>query len=138
MVVRAGAHTLKHRVFPGRPDQIAHARDFTRRVLRPCPVLDEAVLLVSELATNAIEHTATADEGSFHETIYQGDSSLLIAVTDDGSDNVPRPGHQADTLAESGRGLELVELIADRWDHCGDGQGCTVWFELSWKQSEPG
>jgi anti-sigma regulatory factor (Ser/Thr protein kinase) len=60
----------KHRVFPGRPDQIAHARDFTRRVLGLCPVLDEAVLLVSELATNAIEHTATGNEGSFHVTIY--------------------------------------------------------------------
>jgi len=126
----------KHRAFPGRPDQIAHARDFTRRVLGPCPVLDEAVLLVSELATNAIEHTATADEGSFHVTIYQGDSSLLIAVTDDGSDNVPTPAHQGETLAETGRGLELVELIADRWDYCGDGHGRAVWFELSWKQSE--
>lgn len=128
----------KHRAFPGRPDQIAYARDFTRRVLGPCPVLDEAVLLVSELATNAIEHTATADEGSFHVTIYQGDSFLLIAVTDDGSDNVPTPGTQADTLAETGRGLELVELIADRWDYCGDGHSRTVWFELSWKQSESG
>jgi anti-sigma regulatory factor (Ser/Thr protein kinase) len=128
----------KHRAFPGRPEQIAYARDFTRRVLGPSPVLDEAVLLVSELATNAIEHTATADQGSFQVTIYQGESSLLIAVTDDGSDNVPTPGHQADTLAEAGRGLELVELIADCWDYCGDDHGRTVWFELSWKQPEPG
>jgi hypothetical protein len=69
-------------------------------------------------------------------TIYQGDSSLLIAVTDDGSDNVPMPEHQADTFAESGRGLELVELIADRWDHCGDEHSRTIWFELSWRQPE--
>jgi anti-sigma regulatory factor (Ser/Thr protein kinase) len=127
----------KHRAFPGRPDQIAHARDFTRRILGPCPVLDEAILLVSELATNAIEHTATANEGSFHVTIYQGDSSLLIAVTDDGSDDVPVPAHQAETFTETGRGLELVELIADRWGHCGDEHGRTVWFELPWKRSEP-
>ena len=126
----------KHRAFPGRPDQIVHARDFTRRVLGPCPVLDEAVLLVSELATNAIEHTATAYEGSFHVTIYQGESSLLIAVRDDGSDKVPMSGYEADTLAETGRGLELVELIADRWDHYGDEHSRTVWFELSWKQRE--
>ncbi|MGH3277492.1 MAG: hypothetical protein ACRDNZ_24605, partial [Streptosporangiaceae bacterium] len=43
----------KCRVFPGRKDQVAQARDFVRRTLGPCPVLDEAVLLVSELATNA-------------------------------------------------------------------------------------
>ena len=128
----------KRRAFPGRPDQIAHARDFTRRVLGRCPVLDEAVLLVSELATNAIEHTATADGGSFHVTIYKGGSSLLIAVTDDGSDSFPTLGQQTDALAETGRGLKLVELIADRWDYCGDGHGRTVRFELSWKQSESG
>ena len=126
----------KHRAFPGRPEQIAYARDFTRRVLGPCPALDEAVLLVSELATNAIEHTATAHEGSFHVTICRGDSTLLIAITDDGSDTIPMPGHEADALAETGRGLELVELIADRWDHCGDENSRTVWFELSWKHSE--
>ena len=126
----------KHRAFPGRPDQIAHARDFTRRVLEPCPVLDEAVLLVSELATNAIEHTATAEEGSFHVTIHQGDSSLMIAVTDDGSGNVPMPARPLETLAETGRGLELVELIADHWGHCGGEHGRTVWFELSVKPPE--
>lgn len=54
----------KHRTFPGRADQITRARDFTRRVLGSCPVLDEAVLLVSELATNAVEHTATGNEGN--------------------------------------------------------------------------
>jgi anti-sigma regulatory factor (Ser/Thr protein kinase) len=127
----------KHRAFPGRPDQIALARDFTRRVVGPCPVLDEAILLVSELATNAIEHTATANDGSFHVTICQGDSSLLIAVTDDGSDNVPMRAHPTNTLAEAGRGLELVELIADRWGHYGERQHCTVWFELSWTRSAP-
>jgi anti-sigma regulatory factor (Ser/Thr protein kinase) len=123
----------KRRVFPGRPDQIAHARDFTRRILGPCPVLDEAVLLVSELATNAIEHTATANRGSFHVTIHQSHSTLRIAVTDEGSDNVPTPAHPAASLAETGRGLELVELIADGWGHHGDESGRTVWFELRWK-----
>jgi serine/threonine-protein kinase RsbW len=126
----------KHRAFPGRPDQISHARDFTRRVLGPCPVLDEAVLLVSELATNAVEHTATAHGGSFHVTIYQNDASLLIAVTDDGSKDVPTPAHPADIFTETGRGLDLVDLIANRWGHCGDEYGRTVWFELVWEQPE--
>src|ERR1035441_137534 len=53
----------KRRVFPGRTDQIAKARDFTRRVLAPCPVLDEAILLASELAANAVAHTVTGGGG---------------------------------------------------------------------------
>ncbi|HEY5984860.1 MAG TPA: ATP-binding protein [Streptosporangiaceae bacterium] len=126
----------KHRVFPGRPDQIACARDFTRRILGPSPVLDEAILLVSELTTNALEHTATGAAGLFHVTIHLGDSSVVIAVTDNGSSDVPAPASAVQTLAEAGRGLELVELIADRWGHCGDENGRTVWFELPWKRPE--
>ena len=108
----------RRRVFPGRADQIAHARDFTRRTLGPCPVLDEAVLLVSELATNAVEHTATGNVGRFDVTICQGQTSLLIAIKDDGSSKMPLP-RPADALAEDGRGLGLVDLVADRWGYRG-------------------
>jgi serine/threonine-protein kinase RsbW len=92
---------------------------------------DEAVLLVSELTTNALEHTATGDAGSFQVTVYQGEVALLIAVKDDGSDKIPFPS-PADTLAEDGRGLGLVELIASRWGLCSDQHGRTIWFELRW------
>jgi anti-sigma regulatory factor (Ser/Thr protein kinase) len=125
----------RRRVFPGRADQIAHARDFTRRVLGGCPVLDEAVLLVSELATNAVEHTATGGAGSFDVTICQGQTSLLIAVKDDGSSKTPLP-RPADALAEDGRGLDLVDLVADRWGYCGNEHGRMVWFELRWRPHE--
>lgn len=121
----------KRRSFPGRPDQVAWARDFTSRTGGSCPVVDEAILLVSELATNALEHTATGFGGHFDVTILGGEKSLMIAVTDNGSDKVPvrRP---PDPEGASGRGLGLVELISDRWGHCGGRHGRTVWFELRW------
>ena len=118
----------RRRVFPGRADQIANARAFTRRTLGPCPVLDDAVLLVSELATNAVKHTRSGNAGSFYVTVCQGETSLLIAVEDEGSDGIPLP-RPADVLAEDGRGLGLVDLVADRWGHCSR----TVWFELRWE-----
>jgi anti-sigma regulatory factor (Ser/Thr protein kinase) len=121
----------KRRSFPGRPDQVARARDFTRRTLGPCPVIEEAVLLVSELVTNALEHTATGVGGLFDVTILGGEGSALIAVTDNGSDRVPVCG-ALDPAAEAGRGLGLVEFIAERWGHCGGRHGRTVWFELRW------
>ena len=117
------------RAFPGRADQIAPARDFTKRVLGPCRVTDEAVLLVSELATNALEHTSTADGGQFRVMICRNATWLLIGVSDNGSAKTPEPG-PLDPESETGRGLGLVELIADRWGYCGGEHGRTVWFTL--------
>lgn len=119
----------KQRAFPGRADQIAHARDFTKRMLGPCRMTDEAVLLVSELATNALEHTSTADGGQFRVTVCRYATSLLIGVSDNGSAKTPEPG-PLDPESETGRGLGLVELIADRWGYCGGEHGRTVWFTI--------
>jgi anti-sigma regulatory factor (Ser/Thr protein kinase) len=124
----------QRRTFPGRPDQVALARDFTRRAVGSCPVLDEAVLLVSELATNALEHTASGLGGSFDVTVLCGQNMLMIAVTDNGSDKIPAPGG-LDPASETGRGLELVSLIAARWGQRGGRHGRTVWFELRWETS---
>jgi anti-sigma regulatory factor (Ser/Thr protein kinase) len=119
----------KRRAFPGRADQIANARDFTRRVLASCPVLDEATLLVGELATNAVEHTATGSGGQFDVIIYRDETAIIIVVRDEGSDNAPA-SRPHDELAEDGRGLRLVERMADRWGYCGNERGRTIWLEL--------
>jgi anti-sigma regulatory factor (Ser/Thr protein kinase) len=123
---------FKRRVFPGRTEQIAQARDFTRRVLAPCPVLDEAILLASELAANAVAHTVTGSGGHFDVTIYRTETLVVIAVRDEGSDDTPA-ARPLDEVAEDGRGLGLVELIADRWGHCHNEHGRTIWLQLRWK-----
>jgi anti-sigma regulatory factor (Ser/Thr protein kinase) len=123
---------FKRRVFPGRAEQIAWARDFTRRVVAPCPVLDEAILLASELAANAVAHTVTGSGGHFDVTIYRAETLVVIAVRDEGSGGAPA-ARPLDKMAEDGRGLGLVELIADRWGHCGDEHGRTIWLQLRWK-----
>jgi anti-sigma regulatory factor (Ser/Thr protein kinase) len=96
-------------------------------------VLDEAVLLTSELCANALQHTASGNGGSFEVTVLRSDHSLRIEVRDDGAPTIPtvRP---ADDLEERGRGLELVALIASRWGQCGDEYGRSVFFELRWAQ----
>jgi anti-sigma regulatory factor (Ser/Thr protein kinase) len=124
------------RVFAGRQDQVARAREFIRRKIRPCPVLDEAVLLTSELCANALQHTASGNGGSFEVTVFRGDRSLRIEVRDDGAKTVPVVcmADDLDDPAENGRGLELVALIASRWGQCGDEYGRSVFFELRWEQ----
>ena len=124
------------RVFPGRHDQVARARAFVRAVLGPVPVLDEAVLLVSELCANALLHTASGHGGTFEVAIYPRPFSVRVEVRDCGAAQAPGIRQPADTCAEDGRGLGLVELLADRWGHSGDHDGRSVFFELHWTQHD--
>lgn len=55
-------------------------------------MLDDAVLLTSELCTNTLQHTASANGGSFEVTVYRGHDSLRIEVRDDGAKTVPTAG----------------------------------------------
>jgi anti-sigma regulatory factor (Ser/Thr protein kinase) len=116
-------------VFPGRREQVAHARRFVARALTGCSVTDEAILCVSELATNALLHTASGNEGEFEVIVQQGRSWIRIAVTDEGSSTTPTP-RALDATSGDGRGLGLVALIAHRWGHWADEHGRTVWCEL--------
>ena len=47
--------------YPGREDQVRHVRGAIAEYLAGCPAADDAVLVVSELASNAILHSASRD-----------------------------------------------------------------------------
>ena len=106
------------RAFPGSDNQVAQARLFVGQVLGGCPAADDAVLLTSELVTNAITHTASGTGGKVVVTVYRADTRVRVEVRDDGSDQVPavRPHGPA---GQSGYGLGLVELIAHCWGYRG-------------------
>jgi serine/threonine-protein kinase RsbW len=134
--------TPKRRVFPGTSEQVAVARHFVARVLDGCPAADDAVLCVSELASNAIRHTRTGCRGKFQVIIWRGLSSVCVAVLDEGSDSAPALAVCAPSgLAESGHGLLTVESLAAWWGHrpYRDGaiQGTAVWFCLDWNPVQP-
>jgi serine/threonine-protein kinase RsbW len=119
----------RHRVFPGDPGQVAHARRFVHRALAVHGPAEDAALLTSELATNAIQHTASGEGGTFEVIICKYPRTVRIAVVDAGSPSVPTlvpPGR----LNASGRGLALVEALARQWGHQGNQRGRAVWFEL--------
>jgi anti-sigma regulatory factor (Ser/Thr protein kinase) len=119
------------RRFPGRRDQVACARAFIRDVIGCCPLLDEAILLTSELCTNALQHSGSGNGGTFEVTIYHAPGSVRIEVSDDGSASTPAP-KTVDDCSEDGRGLEIVARIAHRWGQRGDEYGRCVYFELRW------
>ena len=119
------------RTFRGEQDQVASARDFVKRVVGRCPMLNEAVLLTSELCTNTLLHTASGQGGSFEVTVRYKDDSVRVEVRDDGSKNIPAV-RGLDEFSENGRGLALVDKIATRWGQNGDEHGRSVFFELRW------
>jgi len=115
----------RRRVFPGRHEQVAHARRFAGRALARCPVTDEATLCVSELATNALLHTGSGKDGKFEVIVQHGESWARVAVCDEGSPMAPA-ARALDAVSEDGRGLGMVALIADRWGQWGDEYSRTV------------
>ena len=105
------------------------ARSFVRRVLRDHDlVADAAILLVSELATNAVLHART----DFAVRLYLFRSDGLLVVRVEVEDANERPPMIAPTPAEatSGRGLLLVQRMAHGWGVDNSHDGKVVWFEV--------
>jgi anti-sigma regulatory factor (Ser/Thr protein kinase) len=89
-------------------------------------VLDEAELLVSELATNAVLHGTPPVSVQVE---CEGARGLQVSVTD-GSSDAPVQ-REAGPHDGSGRGMLLVDVISDRWGvHTGAREGKAVWFRL--------
>ena len=125
------------KLFRGEPRQVPAARAFVAAALAECPARETLPACVSELAANAVAHTASGAGGVFAvEVSRPAEGRALVAVTDLGGPGEPaiRPRNAGDELAESGRGLALVAACSSRWGYrdAGDGRGRTVWAEVTW------
>jgi anti-sigma regulatory factor (Ser/Thr protein kinase) len=87
-------------------------------------VADTAVLLTSEVVTNAIMHGRSVARLS----VTTGPSGVVVEVGDDESRR-PHVAEQDDE-ALNGRGLAIVDALARRWGVRPDGEGKVVWFEV--------
>jgi anti-sigma regulatory factor (Ser/Thr protein kinase) len=124
---------------PGFPEEISRARRWVREILGEQPCADDAVLIVSELGTNALRHTASGEpSGAFHVVLALSKHALAISVTDDGkSDTSPEVKHPGPE-ATQGRGLDMVSLLATHLDVRPSSHGQTVTAELVMPRSAPG
>jgi anti-sigma regulatory factor (Ser/Thr protein kinase) len=112
------------------------ARDRVRDRLRawklPGDTCCDAVLVVSELTTNAVLHA-----GGGHVLcglMLTGDERRLrIELHDEGGTPVRRPEHHVGLSEERGRGLFLVQHLADSWGSARSTRthGNVVWAELA-------
>ncbi|MEU2222021.1 ATP-binding protein [Streptomyces sp. NPDC018347] len=86
--------------------------------------------IVAELAANAVTHGLVPGR-DFQLLLYVVGDTLRIEVTDKRVDRLPHVG-QATPDGESGRGLLLVDALADRWGVSeGPAPRKTVWAEVN-------
>jgi anti-sigma regulatory factor (Ser/Thr protein kinase) len=113
---------LRH--YPPDVRSVRAARDFVRQMLADMPeVATRAVMVVSELAGNAVLHADT----SYSVCIGWNGRAVRGEVTD-GSRDEPavRPVHPG----HGGRGLMIVDAMADQWGVIPLRDGKVVWFEI--------
>lgn len=115
---------------PADPGSAGRARSFTAGRFAaagmPGAAVDIGLLLVSELATNALRHAGT----EFEVEVTATRTGVRVAVSDDSPQRPREPLVLPGPDAEGGRGLAIVDELADRWGVAGDPLGKTVWFEL--------
>ncbi len=113
---------------PSVPASVASVRRYVVGVCQAAgleELSDVAALLVSEVATNALVH------GSGDVRVQAVVTALLLRVeVSDDDPGLPSP-RQARELDEGGRGLALLDALAQRWGTDARVDGKTVWFELS-------
>ncbi|MGC9541832.1 ATP-binding protein [Streptomyces sp. UG1] len=117
------------------PAEVGRARRWARSRLAGSgigadePLAETLILLVSELVTNAVVHTGCPAVVRLSlPGAAQDDTTVRLEVADrSGRAPVPRC---VDGDATGGRGLALVDGLADRWGWCSEGAGKRIWCEL--------
>ena len=126
------AHQMQARLAPS----LASVRTARDLVAEAChawnlPRAHDAWLIMSELATNAVEHAGT----NFVVTVSVNDTRLHLAVRDGATRfphlSEPAPIGQQAPLNERGRGLHRVHATADAWGAMPTRGGKVVWATVS-------
>lgn len=123
-----------------RRDSVAAVREFVRRAAQEWDLgerVDDVVLAASELAANAVLHGVPAGRGYLVRVERLGATAGLrmeFHDSGDGRDSVPVSARtcpaKADPVTESGRGLIIVNALADRWGTAVRRPGKIVWCEF--------
>lgn len=118
-----------------RREAVRDARDFTRLTLQRWGIfelLDDVTLVASELVTNALRHalqpglTMERPDGPVRISLVRRSSRVVCAVRD--PSRVSPVARTPDHVAETGRGLHLVDCFSETWGwQLLDGPGKIVW-----------
>ncbi|MFI1579186.1 ATP-binding protein [Embleya sp. NPDC020630] len=111
-------------------EAVPRARHALRAVLAqrvPGAPVDTLELLLSELVTNAVQHSTRGRTVAV--AVLRRENSIRLAVVDDDT-ALPEAGGAVDLLDEHGRGLLLVEAMAEEWGSYPVPDGKVVWCDV--------
>lgn len=118
---------------PKRRRHVPAARQRIRKVLADWGITDEladaVTLSANELVTNAVTHCRTS-YARIKVTLTLDGPALLLEVRDPDRDRIPRP-HDSGPDEESGRGLVLVQALAESWGHRQEPYTKCVWARFA-------
>jgi serine/threonine-protein kinase RsbW len=124
----ARAASIYTGVFCGLPDQVSRARREVARHLAEHAVADDAALIVSELATNAVLHSRSGGR-FFTVRAYLHSTWCRLEVEDGGGPWATSPRDRTRP-----HGLDVIQAVTGpgNWGVDGDSSGRVVWARLSW------
>ncbi|MFC7387292.1 ATP-binding protein [Sphaerisporangium rhizosphaerae] len=116
--------------FPATGMSVAEARRWLGKILDGHLRRDDAVLLLSEAATNSLVHTGSTAIRVAVTIEENGD--VRVEVADEGGTTIPSlPAHHDDALNSSGRGVRLIQALSTRWGFTEDHPRHVLWFVLA-------
>jgi Histidine kinase-like ATPase domain len=115
-----------HATLPGLSASVPAVRSLVRAALPGCPRADDLALAVTELAANAVTHSAARHTGTYTLTIRTAPRWARIEITDPGPALQPSP-------PGNGWGQPIIAAVTDRHGTCqGPGPARTTWAEVTW------
>jgi anti-sigma regulatory factor (Ser/Thr protein kinase) len=118
---------------PYTPSSVSRARrSFLTEVAGSLPedVCDDAVLVLSELMSNALRHANPLPDGTLQVAWRRQAEGVEVSVTDGGASTRPAARHPS-LSALGGRGLAIVGTVTDDWGVRDGDARVTVWARVT-------
>ncbi len=125
-----GDHVGPSRMFLPVTESVRASRNFVVTALRRLDadhLVHDATVIVSELATNAVRHARSP----FRVSVDESPGLVCISVQDAGDGQAALPTIAPDDHAIDGRGMAIIDALADSWGYDADENGTVVWAQLA-------